>query len=245
MIDYRQIIKAAKIFDDLGEQDKNALLNDGDICCLDKKEFLFHHGDPVANFYIVGSGSVQLFRTDTDGNEKTLEVLSALDVICDDKIYESDGVHQYSAIAINDIVVIKFPKIWLKETIKKNNNFALNLLTLTSHQVEMARIEAEHKTTMSTVQLVACFLQELCLAHNFNPTDFKLPYSKKLIASRLGIKMETFSRTLPKLKKLGIIINKSNVTITNPVLVEDEVCNHCSIGDGCRIRNYFRKKITN
>lgn len=189
------------IFKGLGEEEKNDLLKDGKIRYLNKKEFLFRHGDPLLSFYIVCFGSIQLFRNNADGAEKTSNILNVHDIICSEKIHEPCGTHQFNALAISDVAVIEFSKIWLKESAKKYGDFALNLVAEISHQASMAELEAEHQAAMSATQLVACFLQKICLIHDFNPRGFELPYSKKLIASRLGMELETFSRTLPKLRE--------------------------------------------
>lgn len=75
-----------------------------------------------------------------------------------------------------------------------------------AERAHIAEVEAEHQATMSAAQLVACFMQRLCVLYNFDPKGFDLPYSKTLIASRLGMELETFSRTLAKLKEHGIAV---------------------------------------
>jgi len=242
MIDYRQVARSAEIFKGLNEEEKDNLLKDGKIRYINKKEFLFRHGDPLLNFYVICFGTIQLVRSNADGGEKTLNILSAHDIICGDRIYDPCTTHQFNAVAVNDAVVIEFPKLWLKDTVKKYSEFALNLLTSISHQVQAAELEAEHQANMSATQLVSCFLQELCLIHDFNPKSFELPYSKKLIASRLGMELETFSRTLPKLRECGIIITGSHVEIKILNKIEESVCDHCSIEGDCLAHKSLRNK---
>lgn len=243
MIDYEQIAKSAAIFKGLSLDEKNDLLKDGKIRYLNKKEFLFRHGDPLLNFYIVCFGSIQLFRNNADGGEKTSNILTARDIICGEKIHQPCGRHQFNAVAVGDAVVIEFPKIWLKESAKKYSEFALNLVAEISNQASMAELEAEHQAAMSATQLVACFLQKLCLIHDFDPRGFELPYSKKLIASRLGMELETFSRTLPKLKECRIDVLGSHVAISGSGAIEENVCSHCSIEEDCHIHESFKKKF--
>lgn len=168
---------------------------------------------------------------------------SAQEIICDSKIYEPCGAYQFSARAVKDAAVIEFPKTWLKENAKKYGDFVLNLLAITSHQNQMVELESEHQATMSATQLVACFLQKLCLIYDFNPRGFDLPYSKKLIASRLGIELETFSRTLPKLKECGIVVTGSHVVIEGSDAIKKNVCSHCSIEEDCDVHEGFKKKF--
>ena len=96
---------------------------------------------------------------------------------------------------------------------------------------------------MSAAQLVACFLQRLCVLYSFNPKGFDLPYSKTLIASRLGMELETFSRTLAKLKEHGISVEGSRVMITDLNRIEDYVCGMCSVSGECATHQAMEKRI--
>lgn len=243
MLDYRQVAKSSPIFQGLSEEEKSSLLNGGKIRYLNKKEVLFRHGDPLVNLYIICFGSIQTFRSNSQGDEKTLNVLTVHDIICGNKIYEPCATHQYSAMAVTDAAVLEFPKNWLKENVKKYGDFALNLLAFISKQNEMAELEVEHKIMMSAPQILACFLQKLCMVYDLDPKGFELPYGKKLIASRLGIEFETLSRTLAKLKEYGIEVSGNRVTIKNMDHIEERVCNSCSIEGSCHVHNSLRDKF--
>jgi hypothetical protein len=61
-----------------------------------------------------------------------------------------------------------------------------------------------------------------------------LPYDKTLIASRLGMKPETFSRALAKLKEqTGIRIVGPTVYIDRLQTLVSYTCNHCSTHFPC------------
>ena len=107
----------------------------------------------------------------------------------------------------------------------------------------MAEVEAEHQATMSAAQLVACFLQRLCVLYDYDPKGFDLPYSKTLIASRLGMELETFSRTVAKLKDHGIAVKGTHVSITDLKRIEEYVCGFCSVSEDCTAHQAMEKKM--
>ena len=76
-----------------------------------------------------------------------------------------------------------------------------------------------------------------------NHHRFILPYSKKLIASRLGIEVETFSSTLLKLQEYGIKVIGSHVVISDINTVGKNVYNHCSIEQDCKLHANFKKEF--
>lgn len=237
------IVRNLSLFLGLTEQDKDALIKGGRIRQCPRGQMLFAHGEPVTHFYVVLKGTFQLFRANPDGNEKTIEVLKSGQTMCESEILDSCRSHRVNAVPVEDSLVLEFPVFWLKEAAKKYNAFALNLLSLISQHAHLAEVEAEHQATMSAAQLAACFLQRLCVLYDFNPSGFDLPYSKTLIASRLGMELETFSRTLAKLKEHGITVEGTRVMILDLKRIEQYVCSICSVSDDCATHQSMEKKM--
>lgn len=237
-----QKIRAMPLFSGLAEKEKDALLKEGKLRQHDRGQALFFHGDPVTHFYIIAHGDVQIYRENMDGKEKTIAILNAGHTIGESDILDACLHHRVNALSITDVTVMEFDVAWLKDAARKHSVFALNLLALVSEHAHMAQIEAEHQATMSASQLVACFIQRLCILYGFNPTGFELPYSKTLIASRLGMELETFSRALAKLKSYGIQVTGTHVSITDFESVEQFVCGFCSIANDCQAHQAMTKK---
>jgi len=112
-----------------------------------------------------------------------------------------------------------------------------------SRRAHIATVEAEHKATMTAAQQVGCFLERLCILHDFDPHGFDLPYSKTLIASRLGMELETFSRALAKVRDHGISIQGSRVSFNDIQEVEDFACADCSMAGNCDEHEMLRQKL--
>lgn len=237
------IIRGMPLFSGLTEQEKDSLIKGGRIRQCPKGQMLFAHGEPVTHFYVIVKGNFQLFRANADGQEKTIDVLKSGQTMCEGEILDSCRAHRVNAVPVEDSVVLEFPVTWLKEAAKQYNALALNLLSLISGQAHMAEVEAEHQATMSAAQLVACFLQRLCVLYDFDPKGFDLPYSKTLIASRLGMELETFSRTVAKLKEHGIAVDGSHVTITDLRRIQQYVCNFCSVSEDCVTHQAMEKRM--
>jgi len=68
--------------------------------------------------------------------------------------------------------------------------------------------------------------------HSKINNTFRLPYSKSLIASYLGIKPESFSRALILLKEEGISLANKTINLESG----DELCKYCDkvTGSSCR-----------
>jgi CRP-like cAMP-binding protein len=240
---FTEEIGALPLFSGLSKQEIEALLNQGSLRYYERKEALFFHGDAVTYFYIILRGTLQLYRGTSDGKEKTIELLKAGQTVGEGEIMDKCCTHRMNAVAVEEAAVMLFPASWLKETAKQHSAFALNLLSSIAHQMHMAVLEAEHQATLSAAQLVACFLQRLCVLYGFDPHGFELPYSKTLIASRLGMELETLSRTLAKLRKEGIVVSGTHVAIKNLLRIEHYVCQFCSISRECGTHQAIEKKM--
>ena len=199
------------LFSGMTQQEKGELLKEGHISHYSRGEYLFQHGDAIQNFHIVCSGTVQLFRQTPDGRQFTTGVIAAGRSIGEAEIFTTIREHQLSAVAVDDVVTMKLHMAWIKESAKKYSAMALNLLAELSKQSQMASVSAEHQATMTAAQRITCFFQQVCVLHDADPRGFELPYSKTLIASRLGIEPETFSRALTKIRDYGITVNGTHV----------------------------------
>lgn len=237
------ITESLPLFAGLSTDERDGLVKGGILRRLQKGEHIFLHGDPVNFFYVILSGSVQLFRETPDGYEKTIELMHRGQNMAVSEIMDACRTYRANARALEDTQILEYPATRLKEMAKSHGAIALNLLSQMSEQAHLAELEAEHQATMSAAQMVACFLQRLCILHDFNPQNFDLPYSKTLIASRLGMEIETFSRTLAKLRDHGISVTGSHVSIHDLGLIAEYACQACSVSRECTTHQKLAKRM--
>jgi len=211
---FPNIVRDLPLFADIPYLERVALLQSGSLRRCPQGQMLFVHNDPVTHFYVILSGTMQLFRETLGGHEKTVDILKAGQTMCESEIMDSScHAHRVNCVAVDNAVLMEFPAAWLKQAVRTNSALALNLLSSISQQAHLSEVEAEQQASMSAAQLVASFLQRLCVTYDFDPKGFVLPYNKSLIASRLGMALETFSRTLAKLKEHGVTVDGTHVVI--------------------------------
>ncbi len=235
-------VRKDSLFDGLSEEEKNNFLESGKVLSFRRGQTVFRQGEPLHSFYMICSGIVQLSRVTPNGREVTLDILIEGDMACAKEIFEMRDTHMVTASAVKPTKIMIFPKRWLFETAQKNSVFAINLLAAISRRAQMVELDAEHQATMSAPQLAACFLMHLCNNHGFDPHGFDLPFSKSLIASRLGMELETLSRTFPVLEKYGISIKGKRVVLRDLDAADKHVCDNCSVRESCRARLSLQRK---
>lgn len=79
---------------------------------------------------------------------------------------------------------------------------------------------------------LAVFSKDYALCMASIPVDLNC-HTEKLIASRLGMEPETFSRGLATLKDHGIKAQNAKIVFCDIEAMEDFVCDHCSMAGEC------------
>ena len=228
---------------DCRNRKETTFLRGGKIHRYENGQNVFRYGDPIRSFYIVCDGAVQMFRETPDGHEMTSDVLIAGDAIGETEILQLSPTHKFNALAIKNSTLVGISGHWLKDNIKRNGILALNVLGMLSRRAHVATVEAEHKATMTAAQQVSCFLERLCILHDFDPHGFDLPYSKTLIASRLSMEVETFSRALSKIRDHGIAVEGNRVSFVDIQEMEAFACSSCSIVGNCDEHEQLRQRL--
>ncbi len=179
-------------------------------------ETIFFEDDEVANFANIVSGAVKLTKLLSDGRQQIVGLQFAPEFI--GKPF-SEKV-PVSIEAATDVEVCVFPKAELEKMLRQKPEFEHRLLEQTLVQLDDARTWMVTLGRKTAQEKVASFL--LLLAGHIgkpsagNPahTEFTLPLKRADIADFLGLTLETVSRQLTKLRKMGAIDIKKNLEVT-------------------------------
>ena len=123
-------------------------------------------------------------------------------------------VYPVSAEAITDSVVFRFDMNIFYRMLKESQESCFRLLAIMSRQLH-AKISDINSLTLhnATYRLIVYLLRELP-RDVATLSDIHLSTPKNIIASRLSIKPETFSRILQQIRKQGLIeIHGNDITI--------------------------------
>ena len=202
----------------------------------EKGKILFIHGDKAERFYLIKSGWVKLFRETLDGAQAVVDILPAGQIFGETSIFE-DNQYPYSAEIVEPSEIISYPLPDLKHEIETNNKLALAMLTSMARYRRQLDSEIEHLSIQNAPQRIGCFL--LRLAQQKGNTEdaqtIHLPYDKTLVASRLGMQPETFSRALAKLRdQTGIRVKGATIELDNIDQLVNYSCSACSSEFPCK-----------
>lgn len=199
-----------------------------------KGKMLFLHEDDAQSFFLIKSGWVKLFRETLDGSQSVVDILSAGHIFGETAIFENDR-YPYSAEVVEPAEIVSFPLSALKGEIRENNDFAFNMMSAMARYRRHQDRELEHRTIQNAPQRIGCFLLRLADQEQTGPVTIHLPYDKTLVASRLGMQPETFSRALSKLKaQTGIKIKGATIEMDSLNQLVEYSCAACSSEFPCK-----------
>ena len=124
------------------------------------------------------------------------------------------GYFPVSAQAVTDLRALSIPSKAFADCVQSDVKMAFAMLGSLSLRLRMLVQQVEQLQVQSAPQRVGSFLLKLCPRGQGN-ASFRLPLEKSLVAKRLGIQPETFSRALAKLRPIGVEVHGSVVSIAD------------------------------
>ncbi len=183
---------------------------------------LFEAGDPADCFFLIVKGWVKLYRLSREGDEIIINVVAPSETFAEAAVFCESRQYPVNAQAVEDTTVLKIPRELFIEKIRKDNEFALRVLGTISTQQRYLVRQLEQVTARSAPQRIGAFLLKFCPPETEQSgVTIDLPYDKSLIAARLSIQPETFSRGLAKLGSYGVQAQGRSVQINNPQVLAD------------------------
>jgi len=193
-----------------------------------KGHVVFFNEDRADSFYLVTNGWVKLFRETIDGAQSIVDIVTTSHVFGETAIFQND-VHNFSAEVIEDTKAILIPLSLLKSEIETNPRVAMDMMSSMARYRKQQDQEIENRTLKNAPQRIGCFLLRLIDQNKKGGIVITLPYDKTLVASRLGMQPETFSRALNKLKdRIQMDVKGSEIHINNVQNLIDYACSACS-----------------
>lgn len=225
--DYTSLLKKTELFCELPDDLLSKFITHITKKSVAKGNILFLEGELASYCYIVTKGWFKLFNETLDGTEAVVDVLTVGNIFGESLALNSK--YNFGVQAVEDGEILILQNSVLQKQVKENVEFASVVLSFLDSGRKKQIKEMEHMAVQNAPQRIGCFLLRLCPLGNESDVVINLPYDKSLIASRLGMKAETFSRALNKLRaETGILIDGSRVEIANISQLSDFSCSACS-----------------
>jgi CRP-like cAMP-binding protein len=209
----RKSLKQHHLFSKLTDLQLDKVCQSSQTHQLTEGQMLFNQQDKVTSFYMVTKGKIKLFRMSPDGQEKIIEIVKPGEVFAEALMFSKQEDYPVSSAALCETSVIAINAKKFYEMLWDSTATCLLLLSDMSFRLRGLVSEIDKLTLHSGTCRVASYLiQEV----SDGKEEFELDVAKNIIAARLSIKPETFSRIIRDLKNQDILSIKGNsVTVHN------------------------------
>ena len=209
----QECLKQHHLFSKLTELQLDRVYKNSQITRLAEGQILFSQSEKVKAFYMVLSGKIKLFRMSADGQEKIIEIVNQGEVFAEALMFTDQTDYPVSSAALSETEVLCINSEKFKNMLWDSTDTCLLLLGDMSFRLRKLVNEIDKLTLHSGTCRVASYLiQEMPEGQK----EFKLEIPKNIIAARLSIKPETFSRIIKSLNNQGILsIDGNSVVVHN------------------------------
>lgn len=208
-----KIVRSTPLLGAVSQEVAQSLVGNQPVSVFRKGETLFQQGEAADAFFVVLGGWVKLYRVTSDGNEAVVGVYRRGETFAEAVMFLG-GRYPVSAEVVTDARLIRVDGQVLRRRIMEEPELALSMLASASYHLKALVEQIEHIKLLSAPQRVAEFLLRLSPVSE-GETAIELPYEKALIANRLGMKPESLSRALAKLRPLGVSVDREHVSIVD------------------------------
>ncbi|EXF92904.1 DnrE protein [Pseudomonas fluorescens HK44] len=172
---------------------------------------LMHQGDPATRFFLLVGGQIKLYRLTGEGQENLVEIIQPGQTFAEALLFSQTRLYPVSATALKDSVLVSIEGNHYRNALEDQPKVCLAILASMSVHLHLRLRDIDTLTLVSASRRVINFL----LQERHPVTgQIVLQVSKRLVASKLGIQPETFSRILHRLVECGLIaMERRNICI--------------------------------
>ncbi len=194
------------LFRELGSDELDRIALSTQQVYAAKGEVLFRRGDPALGFHIVVYGQVKLAFSSPRGDEKVVD-LNGPGQSFGEAVMFMERPHVVTAQTLSDSMLLYVGREVVFEELERDPKFARRMIAGLSSRVHRLMSDLESDSLNSGTQRVIGYL--LCGSEESSSTgrdlEVTLAATKGVIASRLSVTQEHFSRILHDLSARGLI----------------------------------------
>lgn len=232
------------LFHHLSDECFRIIAQNSGLISLKKNETLFECGFEASHFFLVRTGQITLFQTSLDGNEKIVDIYEPGQSFAETNMFIETKCYPVNARSTCDTDLFYFDSETFKSQLFSSNEACFSMMVEMSNRLRSQTQEIiELSIHDAQYRLVNYLLERSCDQNDQScQAVIKLSTTKSLLASRLSITPETFSRILSRLKKQNLITIKDDVIVLIDPLSLRKLVGYCGgkIQERAQVRQILR-----
>ena len=214
-ISIKTFLANVPLFRELGAEEVDRIAAQTKLLRLDRGSVLFQRGDPCDGFHVVIYGQVKLAFISRAGDEKVVDLLGAGQSFGEAVMF-MEKPNVVTAQTLVDSLLLHVAKAVVFDELERDARFARRMIAGLSHRLHYLLGDLEDYSMHSGMQRVIGYIlrDEAIDDPSAASLEINLPATKGVIASRLNLTQEHFSRILHDLAAKGLIeIDGRRITI--------------------------------
>lgn len=199
-------LKNNALFSELDDQEIALIARETRELRYERGEPIFHQGDACTGFHIVVFGQVKLSFISAGGAEKIVDVVEQGQSLGEAMMF-LDKPYVVSAQALSDSLLLHVSKSAILGGIERDHGTLRKMLSSLAQRTYRLMMDVEGYTLRTGKQRIVGYLLEQLEREDQGqePRSVDLAVSKYVIASRLNLTQEHFSRLLHELSDIELI----------------------------------------
>jgi CRP/FNR family transcriptional regulator, dissimilatory nitrate respiration regulator len=214
------ILRELPLFASVDDATLARLTLEAKVESFDDGAVIFRQGDPVSAVVIILRGFVKVLRIASCGDETLIGIRADGETVGEAACGPNDA-YRVSAEAVGPTSVLKLPAARFARFMKESPALCAAVVQDAKEQIAALVTEIESLKAQNADQRLAHFILSLCPPGE-EQCRFRLPYDKRLIAARLGVKQETLSRAFAKLRDYGVRTETRDVLVEGAARLADQ-----------------------
>ncbi|HCE10539.1 MAG TPA: Crp/Fnr family transcriptional regulator [Oxalobacteraceae bacterium] len=218
-IKVQDFLSRLALFNDLAPAELDQLASGTAELHVARGETIFQRGDPCVGFHTVVYGQVKLAFTSSQGDEKVVEIIGPGHSFGEALMF-MEKPYIVSAQALADTLLLHVSKATVFDQLERDPHFARKMLAGLSRRLHGLICDVEGYSLRSGTQRVIGYLLKGEAGEDGG--QITLSVSKTVIASRLNLTPEHFSRILHDLSGKQLIgVSGRKITILDSEKLRD------------------------
>lgn len=206
----RELLRDVYLFSRLDEAQLDRVTALSRNRSLGEAERLFDAGERATHFYLLVSGQIKLTRLAANGNEKVIEIVGPGHIFAEALMFADAPAYPVTATSIDRSELIAFENKGFVALLRESVDTCFRMMNDMSVRLHRMIKEIDDLTLQTAIGRVAGFLCSKHALEGHGCTEFDLETPKGIIASRLSVTPETFSRILGTFSGQGLITVKGS-----------------------------------
>ncbi|HMN73186.1 MAG TPA: Crp/Fnr family transcriptional regulator [Rhodoblastus sp.] len=214
-------MRMCPLFQHIGEAALRRIADKCRAMAVERGQIVFTQGDPADAFFVVLEGWVKIYRLTPGGAEAVFTVLTRGESFAEPVMFLG-GRYPVIAEAASNGRLLRIEHAAFVQCLERESDLAVAMLASIGRRADELTRQIGALKLLDAPRRVGEFFLRL-LADSHEEGRIELPYEKVLIAARLGMTPESFSRALAALTKVGVTTKREIVAVADTQALRDFV----------------------